>query len=374
MNDNKVHFLWRDAAAARNFRTGVCLHGHTLHSQECLDFLPRYLHHVPGVSQVVRRYQQPRQDGTAPVDFSRAYWTPPLTPSSALHLERKQILKLGLAPLVSLTDHDDIDAGLALQVTSNRSEVPVSVEWTVPYERSILHFGIHNLPASCDRAWMATMAAYTAAPDEARLPEMLRELSAIPEGLVVLNHPFWLEEGVEKAAHPRALERLFRECLPWIHAFELNGTRGWKENADTIALAQTHGRPIISGGDRHACEPSACINLTQAATFAEFAAEIRDGRSTLLFMPQYREPMGLRILHASGDILRRYPEYPGRTRWMDRVYYRGEDGTARPLSVIWNDRAPWMLSGAAGLVSLAATAQLRLAIRLLLMRQGEALP
>jgi hypothetical protein len=374
MQDSKVHFLWQHATAARNFRTGVCLHGHTLHSQEWLDFLPRYLHRLPGVSQMVRRYQRPGRGGQAAIDFSRAYWTPPLTPASALRLERTQIDNLGLAPLVSLTDHDGIEAGLSLQVTSSRSEAPVSVEWTVPYESSILHFGIHNLPAACDRSWMAAMAAYTSAPNAARLPEMLRALSVIPEVLVVLNHPFWLEEGVEKAAHPRALERLFRECIEWIHAFELNGTRAWKENAETIALARVHERPIVSGGDRHACEPSACINLTNAGTFAEFAAEIREGHSTVAFLPQYREPMPLRILQASWDILRRYPEYPGRTQWTDRVYYRGEDGIARPLSMIWKDRVPWMLTGAAGMVELFATTKLRSAIRLLLMKQGEILP
>jgi len=374
MKDGNLHFLWQDAAVVRNFRTGVCLHGHTLHSQECLDFLPRYLHLVPGVSQMVRRYQQPGRAAQAAIDFSRAYWTPPLTPSSALHLERTQIANMALAPLVSLTDHDGIEAGLTLQVTSNRSEVPVSVEWTVPYENSILHFGIHNLPAAGDRDWMAAMARYTSAPNAARLPDMLRALSAIPEVLVVLNHPLWLEEGVEKAAHPRALERLFRECIDWIHAFELNGTRAWKENAETIALARTHGRPIVSGGDRHACEPSACINLTNARTFAEFVAEIREGHGTVVFMPQYREPMALRILQTSWDILRRYPEYPGRTQWTDRVYYRGADGTARPLSMIWKDRVPWMLTGATGIVELFATTKLRSAIRLLLMNQGEILP
>ena len=179
---------------------------------------------------------------------------------------------------------------------------------------------------------------------------------------------------MEKTAHPRALECLFRECIEWIHAFELNGTRAWKENAETIALARTHGRPIISGGDRHACEPSACINLTNARTFAEFAAEIREGHSTVVFLPHYREPMALRILQASWDILRRYPEYPGRTQWTDRVYYRGEDGTARPLSLIWKDRVPWMLTGATGMVELFATTKLRSAIRLLLMSQSEMPP
>jgi hypothetical protein len=374
MKDGNLHFLWQDATVVRSFRTGVCLHGHTLHSQECLDFLPRYLHLVPGVSRLVRRYQQPGRGTQAAIDFSRAYWTPPLTPSSALQLERTQIENLALAPLVSLTDHDGIEAGLTLQVTSNRSEAPVSVEWTVPYENSILHFGIHNLPAAVDRNWMAAMEAYTSAPNAACLPDMLRALSAIPEVLVVLNHPLWLEEGVEQAAHPRALERLFRECINWIHAFELNGTRAWKENAETIALARAHGRPIVSGGDRHACEPSACINLTNARTFAEFVAEIREGHGTVVFMPQYREPMAVRILQTSWDILRRYPEYPGRTQWTDRVYYRGEDGTARALSMIWKDRVPWMLTGATGMVELFATTKLRSAIRLLLMNQGEILP
>jgi len=89
--------------------------------------------------------------------FSRAYWTPPLTPASAMRVERTQIENLGLRPLVSLTDHDNIDAGLALK------DEPISVEWTVPYERSVLHLGIHNLPVDSARSWISVMAAYTSA-------------------------------------------------------------------------------------------------------------------------------------------------------------------------------------------------------------------
>jgi hypothetical protein len=374
MNNGDVHFLWRDPAPARSFRAGVCLHGHTMHSQECLSFLPRYLHYVPGISQVMRRYEQPRGGTEEGIDFARAYWTPPLSPSSALRLEREQIAALDLLPLVSLTDHDDIEAGLALQITSPRREVPVSVEWTVPYESSIFHLGIHNLPVGRDRSWMAEMAAYTSAPDEGRLPEMLSALSKMPEVLIVLNHPFWLEEGVTEDGHERALVRLLRECLPWLHSFELNGTRSWEENTRVIALARIHSRPIISGGDRHACEPAACINLTNASTFAEFVAEIRDAHSTLAFLPHYREPIAVRILEASWDILRTYPEYPGRTRWTDRFFYRCDDGVSRPLSFIWKDRVPWMLNGLTGVVGLFATSKLRLAVRLLVLNRGEILP
>src|SRR5579863_1499917 len=98
-----------ESDALGQFHTGVCLHGHTLHSEECLSFLPRYLRSVPGIAQMVDRYESPRYG----VDFARAHWTPPLTPASALWLERKQIERLGLRPLVSLTDHDNINAGMA---------------------------------------------------------------------------------------------------------------------------------------------------------------------------------------------------------------------------------------------------------------------
>jgi len=89
------------------------------------------------------------------------------------------------------------------------------------------------------------MREYTSRPDESRLHPMLRELSSIPQVLVVLNHPFWLEEGVEEADRQNAVKRLLHDCLDCFHAFELNGTRRWHENAATIDLARTYSRPVI---------------------------------------------------------------------------------------------------------------------------------
>jgi len=221
---------------------------------------------------------------------------------------------------------------------------------------------------------MSAMRAYTTAPDEASLPALLALLSAIPEVLIVLNHPFWLEEGVTELVHERALARLLQECIGWLDAFELNGTRRWSENAATIDLARTHERPLISGGDRHACEPSACINLTNARTFGEFVSEIHAGRSSILFLPHYREPMAQRILEASRDILRDYPEYPGREHWTDRIFYRGEDGEARSVAQIWARREPRFLAGAASLVRFAAGNRLRPALRMFLAERGELHP
>jgi hypothetical protein len=364
-----VTLLWQDPDSIRGFGSGVCLHGHTMYSEECLSFLPRYLKHVPGISQVVCGYQ--RRDS---VDFARAHWTPPLTPASALRLEQDQIAGLGLRPMVSLTDHDSIEAPTALQVTGNREEVPVSVEWTVPCQRAILHLGIHNLPTSKARSWMYVLSEYTAAPGESELRAILSELSLIPEVLIVLNHPFWLEEGVEEADRRSAVERLLHGSLECFHALELNGTRTWHENAATIELAHRYSLPVIAGGDRHACEPAACLNLTNAKSFSEFVSEIRAGHSRVLFLPHYREPMALRILETAWEILRPYPEYRGRERWTDRVFYRDADGLAQPLSAVWKDRVPWIVRPVTGMLQLCAMPSVRPALRLLLSSRAELLP
>ena len=364
MDHSRVSLFWDQPGAVGGFATAACLHGHTMHSEECLSFLPRYLAGIPGISQIVRCYQR----GPRPaVDFSRAYWTPPLTPASAMRVERTQIENLGLRPLVSLTDHDNIDAGLALK------DEPISVEWTVPYERSVLHLGIHNLPVDSARSWISVMAAYTSAAVESRLPEILGEMGRIPGVLIALNHPFWLEEGVEETDHRRALDRVLRECNHLFHAFELNGTRRWSENRAVVDLAREWSRPVVSGGDRHACEPAACLNLTNATSFAEFAGEVRSGHSVVLFMPHYRDSMPVRMWEAIWDILRPYPEYPGRERWTDRLFYRGEDGTATPLSILWKNRMPWVVRPAAGMLEFPAINGVRLALRRLLSRQTEVL-
>src|SRR5258708_29115943 len=69
-----------------------------------------------------------------------------------------------------------------------------------------------------------------------------------------------------------------------------------------------------------------------------------------------------------------YPEYPGRERWIDRVFYVGEDDVAQPLSVIWKDKTPWMLNGIPGILELLATSRLRGALRLLLANGVEVVP
>jgi hypothetical protein len=367
MRRNGVYFHWRDSSRVLRYRTGVSLHGHTMHSEECLSFLPRYLRQIPGVSA----YLWLRERLTAgPIDFSRAYWTPPLNPAAALRIERTQIASLGLRPLVSLTDHDDIQAATGLALVEPSHIVPTSVEWTVPYLGSILHLGVHNLPPINAAEWMRAMADYTVRPNERALPGILLGLAEIPGTLTVLNHPFWLEEGVREADHHVALARFLPDCAAALHAFELNATRPLKENSAAMGLARAWSLPVVSGGDRHACEPGGCINLTDAETFSEFAEEVRAGHGEILFMPHYREPLFLRVLEMCWDILKPYPECAGRERWLDRVFYRGDGEAPRPLSAVWRETSPWSLSVATSILQALATAKPGLAA--LLRENSEA--
>ena len=99
-----------------------------------------------------------------PVNYAKAYWTPPMTPKLAFDLESGQIEKLDLAPMVSLTDHDNIKAPMLLRTVPSARQIPVSVEWSAPYGVQSFHLGIHNLP-SASRNWCASLHAMRKPPE-----------------------------------------------------------------------------------------------------------------------------------------------------------------------------------------------------------------
>lgn len=141
-------------SVASPFDSAVSLHSHSFHSQEVLNFLPGIVERVPLVSVLLRekmaRFQ--RENGI-PLDFSRGYWCPPLGPRAVYESERQQAMtRFGLPIFVSITDHDSIDAGLVLAALDIRDRAPVSFEWTVPYEGTVFHLGLHNLPRDRARA------------------------------------------------------------------------------------------------------------------------------------------------------------------------------------------------------------------------------
>ena len=60
-------------------------------------------------------------------------------------------------------------------------------------------------------------------------------------------------------------------------------------------------------------------------------------------MPQYAEPWKYRVLEATLDVIRYYPDFPeGSRHWDDRVFHPDIDGAMRPISQLWpgDGRAP----------------------------------
>jgi len=333
----------RDRAAVTGFRSGVSLHSHTLHSEESLGFIYRLAIGVAPIRMALQHGEaRYRAVHGGDLDLRRAWWTPPLAVHHAFQLEQSQIQdRFGLRALVSITDHDNITGPLKLRVLSECERVPVSVEWTVPFRGTFVHFGVHNLPLESARDIMAELAAFTAIPAEERLGDLLEWLAACPERLVVFNHPCWDEKGISHNNHMVIARELLNRFGSNLHALELNGLRPWAENRDAILLARDYGKPVISGGDRHALEPNTILNLTKAGSFSEFADEVRNGRSTVLITNQYSEPFFLRILQTIEDTLAYHENHgEGWRRWDERVFYRCEDGIARSLATLWGGRGP----------------------------------
>lgn len=371
----QIHFLPVDRSALRAFQTGVSLHSHTEHSREQMRIMPRYLEQMPIVGHLyLRELDRYRRDngGELP-DFSKAYWRGPLGARAAYVLEQRQIEGLGLTPVVSLTDHDNIEAGLLLNSEEKSARVPVSVEWTAPYEESYFHLGIHNLaPAKATRL-MEEMAEYTRQPNPRELRDVLEELDADSSVLIVLNHPLWDMGGVGPARWSALVNEFMRAHVGLVHALEINGLRAWQENMGIVQMAQELGCPVVSGGDRHGLEPNAVINLSRAESLAEFVDEIRNGRSSdIAVLPQYGEPLILRHMLTAWDAVREHPALLDRQCWINRIYVHCDDGIERPLSALWTEGAPEWIDPCLKVVGVLANKMLRAPFRLAYSATGSA--
>jgi len=361
MSQSTVSYLWREPNAAKQFRTGVSLHSHTNQSKETLDFIAELSTEWGLLQPIMRRCERRcgRLSGIRP-DYNRSYWTPPLTPRLAFDLERKQIEeKLELPGLVSITDHDDIQAPMLLRSVPSARHIPLSVEWTVPFFETSFHIGIHNLPSAAATSWMERFRLFTEMPVDRRAPgllkETLAELHDLPNVLIIFNHPMWDLYRIGKPRHDVLVNDFLAVNGQFLHALELNGLRHWKENREVAELAARWNQLTISGGDRHGVEPNANVNLTHAASFNEFVHEVRrDRQSHVLFMPQYAEPWKHRLLQSTLDAIRNYPEFPvGSQQWDERVYHPDGDGILLPLSQLWMaGRAPGWVEGVLSFVRL----------------------
>ncbi len=341
--NTQVQLFWEDRKVAGAFRAGVSLHSHTMYSEESLEVIPSHIVDACYRTGCLRR---PSVNGESAgrIRLGDAFWTPPLSPHEAYRLEQRQIeTELQLPGLISLTDHDDIRAGTLLRVLSVFPQAPIGAEWSVPFGPTFFHVGVHNLCAALSASLMSRLTAFTAAPEPSTLGDILAMLNSDPEVLVVLNHPLWDEKEIGKFKHVQVLRDLLRRHGHQIHALEANGFRSWPENRDVLQLAAEFNLPVVAGGDRHGLEPNAVLNLSRASTLAGFIREVRDDRvSHMVFMPQYRQPRLLRILHSVIDVLRDYPQnFGGYQAWGDRVFYRDpETMLVEPFSSMWNGGTP----------------------------------
>ena len=335
---SRLRFLHK-LESQKGFRTAVSLHSHTSSSRESLDFIPRICGKVPLLREAEQAYRRryARVHGH-PLDYTQAWWTPPLTPDEALRVEIGQIEALGLRPIVSLTDHDTLEGVLRLRAEPATRDTLLSVEWTVPFEASFFHLGIHNLPPARAAAIQQELETYTATPDETKLRDLLVFLNRDAGILVVFNHPMWDEKGIGQSAHVEQVYRFLSRYKLGVHALELNGLRPWKENRSVIRLAVEAGLPLVSGGDRHGWEPNANLNLTNATSFPEFVEQVRvDRASEIAFLPQYQQCVPSRVVDTLCDVMRPNPNHGlGWHRWSDRVFRRERSGVVRPLSAYWD--------------------------------------
>lgn len=353
---SKISSIWNDSTAPEPYQSGVSLHSHTSFSEESLMFIHKMFTCIPGLHQVLEYCEQQSRRSGFKLDFVRANWHPPLLPRMAYDLELRQIEKLRLDALVSITDHDKIEAPMLLRTVPSSRHIPVSVEWTVPFGATEFHLGVHNLPSADGSEWMKKFAAYTAAPNEALLRTMLRELDDLPGVLLIFNHPIWDLHNIGRELHLREVRRFLEDMGSCMHALELNGLRDARENRKVTQLARETGHLLISGGDRHSLEPNANINLTNAMNFRDFVHEIRVERSShVLFMPQYATPWEQRILHSTLDAVTDFPEFiEGWQRWDDRAFHPDRNGELRPMSQLWpNGKAPLPLRAAIQFVRMA---------------------
>jgi len=357
------------------YRTGVSLHSHTMHSREYLGRLPGYIAKIPIASYILEREVGRLHLYTGRVfNFKEFYWTPPLSAREAYELESGQISgQLGLRALVSLTDHDNVEAGLHLRMLEGTAEAPVSVEWSVPCEGTVFHVGVHNLPAERAKTWMEEFATFTREPNGKRLRDIFGELNGESGVLLVLNHPFWDADGnVTAEKHAAALMSFLGKWGKWVHALELNGMRSRKENEEVLQLGEAVKLPVISGGDRHGCEPNATLNVTMAESFAEFVHEVRvERRSEMVLMPQYFEPLRMRLLENAWHAMSDAPGEFGRRHWMTRVFAPDEHGESRPLSDFTGTRFQRVVEPLRWIMSLLVSPQMRPAMRMTFLGNQE---
>jgi predicted metal-dependent phosphoesterase TrpH len=202
-------------------------------------------------------------------------------------MESAAVMPLGFSGLhFAITDHDEYAGSLALRRsrTDLDGRAAIGEEVSMWYRGHLFHLGVSGLP---ENGIEETHRRIQSAARGGRHDELFETLAA-SGCLVVLNHPlvFW-GPGPGKIPIPDLLTR-----YGWaIHALEVNGMRRREENDDVLELARQWRKPVVGGGDSHLLVAGSVICVSRAASFQEFIAEVKDGRSVPLVKSEYFAPL-----------------------------------------------------------------------------------
>jgi predicted metal-dependent phosphoesterase TrpH len=283
---------------AREFRYAVSLHNHSAYSVENLASLNEVVKlwfMRPLRSTLQRAFGLEHVTG---LNYHDLKYNPPFSPEEVYRMEAAAAASYGFDGVhLAITDHDEYLGSLELCQRRGdlNGRVVVGEELTVRLDGHVFHLGLSGLDAS---SAAETHARLQDAARGGRLDELFERLHA-SGCLVVFNHPL-IPWGPGGENHIPAVELLTR--YGWaIHALEYNGMRRREENDRVLELARAWRKPVVGGGDSHLLRPSAALSVTSAASFRDFADEVREGRSVVLVKDEYFAPLGwklfLRVLY-----------------------------------------------------------------------------
>jgi predicted metal-dependent phosphoesterase TrpH len=300
----------------REFSHAVSIHNHSCHSVENLSFLNQivklgFMRPLAGILQ--RAFGL---EGIAGVNYGDIIYNPPYTPEDVYEMESQAAAQLGFNGVhLAITDHDEFAGNVVLmrQRPDLDGRIAIGEEVSMWYKGHLFHLGVSGLPAEgIDETHRRIQDAA-----RAQRHDELFEILAASGCLVVLNHP--LVSWRPGAGNIPLTDLLTR--YGWaIHAFEVNGMRRREENDRVLEVAREWRKPVVGGGDGHLLVASSMICVSRAASFTEFIAEVKDGRSVPLVRREYFAPIRWKLFLRVLFFMSRYREI---------AYFRGQPVAAK---------------------------------------------
>lgn len=188
---------------------------------------------------------------------------------------------------VTLTDHDSMDA--YDQIGWSREGLVPAVEVKILDPKRVGHT-VHINVYSLDRRQFGEILKIARTAQDIELLVTYLKDQDLP---FIFNHPFWHEAG-----ETPNLEAVI-EIADLFPVLEYNMGRIDLINGQALRLAQKKGKGLAAATDTHIGDIGRAFTLARGATFSEFFAQIRTGRSfivpTDLTLARLKDETAIRI-------------------------------------------------------------------------------